>query len=254
MLWGAETWIIAILTGYILGSFPSAYVMGRIKGQDIGKLGDRNAGAANVYRSIGRWPGILVAVVDIAKGLIAVLLGRWLYAVLPAGTAVWGDVLSVRELFNSMSAGMVAGVAVILGHIRPLYLRLPAGRGAATAVGVLLATYPVIGVPLAVGGVGVLLTTRKSTIALAAFLIGIPVCMAATLLPRVGDRWSVEYSYPLVVYAFAVPIMVGLSHYISVRRIAQLEPEGGPAVSSLRTSPHHRGPAGTAAEDPALRR
>ena len=254
MLWDAGAWIIAALIGYVLGSFPTAYVVSRLKGQDIGEIGDRNAGAANVYRAIGPGPGILVAVVDIAKGLIAVLLGRWLYAVLPAGAAVWGDVLSVRELFSSTSAGMVAGVAVIFGHIRPLYLRLPAGRGAATAVGVLLATYPVTGVPLAVGGVGVLLFTKKSTVALATFLIGVPAVTAATLFPGMGDRWLGEYSYPLVVYAFSVPIMVGLSHYISVRRLAQLEPEGGPAVSSLRTLPRHRGPAGTAAEDPAPRR
>lgn len=212
MFWDAGTWIIAVLTGYVLGSFPTAYAVGRLKGQDIGEIGDRNAGAANVYRSIGAWPGILVGVVDIAKGLIAALI--------------------VRELFNSMSAGMVAGVAVIFGHIRPLYLRFPAGRGAATAVGVLLATFPTIGVPLGIAGVGVLLFTKRSTIALATFLIGIPAVTAATLLPGIADRWPGEYSYPLVVYSLAVPVMVGLSHYVSVKRLGQLGPEGGPAVSS----------------------
>ena len=234
MFWDAGTWIIAILIGYVLGSLPTAYVAGRLKGQEISEIGDRNAGAANVYRTIGPWPGILVAVVDIAKGLIAVLI--------------------VRELFNSMSAGMVAGVAVILGHIRPLHLRFPSGRGAATAVGVLLATYPVIGVPLAISGIGVLLFTKKPTAALATFLIGIPTVTAATLFPELGDRWLGDYSYPLLVYAFAVPVMVGLSHYVSVKRLAHLEPESGLAVPSLRTSSHHRGPAGTTAEDPALRR
>ena len=212
MFWDAGTWIVAVLAGYVLGSFPTAYAVGRLKGLDIGEIGDRNAGAANVYRTLGPWPGILVGVVDIAKGLIAALI--------------------VRELFNSMPAGMVAGVAVIFGHIRPLYLRFPAGRGAATAVGVLLATFPTIGVPLAIAGVGVLLFTKRSTAALATFLIGIPAVTAATLFPGTGDRWPGEYSYPLIVYAFAVPIMVGLSHYISVRRLGQLEPEGGPAVSS----------------------
>ena len=212
MFWDAGTWIVAVLAGYVLGSFPTAYAVGRLKGLDIGEIGDRNAGAANVYRTLGPWPGILVGVVDIAKGLIAALI--------------------VRELFNSMPAGMVAGVAVIFGHIRPLYLRFPAGRGAATAVGVLLATFPTIGVPLAIAGVGVLLFTKRSTVALATFLIGIPAVTAATLFPGTGDRWPGEYSYPLIVYAFAVPIMVGLSHYISVKRLGQLEPEGGPAVSS----------------------
>ncbi len=212
MFWDAGTWIVAVLAGYVLGSFPTAYAVGRLKGLDIGEIGDRNAGAANVYRTLGPWPGILVGVVDIAKGLIAALI--------------------VRELFNSMPAGMVAGVAVIFGHIRPLYLRFPAGRGAATAVGVLLATFPTIGVPLAIAGVGVLLFTKRSTVALATFLIGIPAVTAATLFTGTGDRWPGEYSYPLIVYAFAVPIMVGLSHYISVKRLGQLEPEGGPAVSS----------------------
>ena len=202
MLWDAGAWVIAALIGYALGSIPTAYVAGRLKGLDIQELGDRNAGAANVYRNIGPRAGILVGSVDIAKGAVAVIL--------------------VRALFDSDSTGMVAGFAVVMGHVRPLYLRQPGGRGAATAVGVLMATYPMVALPFSLACLVILAATRKSILALGTFLIGIPLM----------SYWPGGYDYPLMAYSVAIPLLVGLAHYLSVRRLSQLEPGGGPAVSS----------------------
>ncbi len=202
MLWDAGVWLIAALIGYSLGSLPTAYVAGRIKGLDIQDVGDRNPGAANVYRSVGRGAGILVGVVDIAKGAVAVFLAR--------------------ELFEADSAVMIAGFAVVMGHIRPLYLRQPGGRGAATAVGVLLATYPMLALPFGLACLVILGVTRRSIIPLGTFLIGIPLM----------SWWPGGYDYPLVAYSVAIPLLVGLAHYLSVRRLSHLEPGGGPAVSA----------------------
>jgi glycerol-3-phosphate acyltransferase PlsY len=202
LLWDAGAWAIAALSGYVLGSIPTAYAAGRLKGLDIQKLGDRNAGAANVYRSIGPRAGVLVAVVDIAKGAAAVLL---------AG-----------QLSDSDSTLMIAGFAVVGGHIRPLLPRQPGGRGAATAVGVLLATYPLLALPLGLACLGILAVSRKPIIPLGTFLIGVPLM----------TWWPGGYDYPFVAYSVAIPLLVGLAHFFSVRRLAQLEPGSGPAVSS----------------------
>ncbi|MCX7912336.1 MAG: glycerol-3-phosphate acyltransferase, partial [Dehalococcoidales bacterium] len=69
-------WLI-VLTGYIIGSFPTAYLAGRIlRGRDIRSMGDENAGAANAYRELGAAAGILVGLVDAAKGVAVILIAR----------------------------------------------------------------------------------------------------------------------------------------------------------------------------------
>ena len=70
-------WLISGLVSYLIGGLPTAYIAARmLKGQDIRKLGDRNVGAANVYRNIGPTAGLAVGAVDIAKGAVVVLLAR----------------------------------------------------------------------------------------------------------------------------------------------------------------------------------
>ena len=69
-------WLM-ILIGYLLGSVPTAYIAGRIvAGQDIKRLGDRNAGAANAYRQLGSNVGILVGIIDAAKGVLVILIAQ----------------------------------------------------------------------------------------------------------------------------------------------------------------------------------
>ena len=83
-------------------------------------MGDRNAGVANAARALGTAAGLAVGAIDIGKGLAAVLLAHW--------------------LLDSLVAQMFAGFMVIIGHVWPVFLQGRGGRGAATAVGMLLAT------------------------------------------------------------------------------------------------------------------
>jgi glycerol-3-phosphate acyltransferase PlsY len=115
--------VIAIITGYILGSIPSAYIAGRLKkGVDIRKVGGGNMGALNVIRETG-WPaGSLVLFADIGKGTLAVLIARWMDLPLP-----WI---------------LTAGFAAVAGHNWPVFLKFRGGKGGATVMGVLLALVP----------------------------------------------------------------------------------------------------------------
>ena len=194
-------WVILVLVSYLIGGIPTAYLAARwLKGQDIRQLGDRNVGAANVYRNIGTKAGIVVGVVDIAKG--------------------WAAVLLVRGLVDSTAAEMIAGVAVIAGHILPVYLRLRGGRGAATAVGVLLAMLPALTIPLSLSALVVLYLTKNAIKPLGFFFICVPIL-----------AW-LPYGYPstLIAYALGIPLMVGVSHYLSTRRLSPPEPGGEPAL------------------------
>ncbi len=181
------TWTSLILTSYLIGGIPTAYLVTRLlTGQDIRDLGDRNPGAANVFRSVSHKAGFSVGVVDILKGAAAVLL--------------------VRVLMDSTALEFMAGFAVLAGHNWPFHLGFRGGRGAATAVGVLLAMVPVVAIPVCAVALVVLRATKNATVALGVFLIAVPVL-----------AWPAGYSYAVVSYAVAVPVLVGLTHYHSTR-------------------------------------
>jgi glycerol-3-phosphate acyltransferase PlsY len=110
------------LTGYLLGNISSAYLFVRhVLHKDIRELGSGNAGATNVNRVLGVWAGLQVFVLDVFKGVLAVLVGGWL-----AG----------------MSGAMISGLAVVAGHDWPVVLNFRGGKGMATMLGVLLILLP----------------------------------------------------------------------------------------------------------------
>jgi acyl phosphate:glycerol-3-phosphate acyltransferase len=127
--------ILAIILGYLIGSIPSAYIVTRIfTGKDIrtigtGHTGVGNVGTRNVFVNVGKVPGIIVAVIDIAKGVGAVFLAEWL---------VSNPGLSSTELRTAVIYVLIAGLAAIVGHIWPVYLRFRGGAGLATSLGVLV--------------------------------------------------------------------------------------------------------------------
>src|SRR3954469_23803434 len=107
----------AIVTAYLIGSVPFALLLARHWGAaDLRRIGSGNVGAANVLRASGITAGVLVALLDVAKGAAGVLLAERMSAG-PASAAL-------------------AGVAAIVGHIYPVWLRFRGGKGVATACGV----------------------------------------------------------------------------------------------------------------------
>jgi acyl phosphate:glycerol-3-phosphate acyltransferase len=108
---------IPILVGYGLGSLPLGYlVASRLKGIDLRRVGSGNVGAANVYRTAGLAIAVLVVLVDVAKGASTVLFAA--------------------RFTTGAAQPVAAGVAAILGHMFPVWLRFHGGKGVATACGV----------------------------------------------------------------------------------------------------------------------
>ena len=179
------TWAGLGLLSYAIGSIPTAYLFTRyLLGRDIRQIGDLNSGAANVFRNVGAKAGIAVGAIDIIKGGLAIVLAKL--------------------LVDDTGMEMMAGAAALAGHIFPVHLRFRGGRGAATAVGVLIASLPIIGLPVGASCLVLLYITRKAIYPLAVFLIAIPAL-----------AWPVGYSASLAVYAVAVPVSIGLSHLFS---------------------------------------
>jgi len=148
---------IASLAGlaiaYLVGSTPTGYLAGKLlKGIDIREHGSGSTGATNVLRTLGGWPALVVLLVDLLKGVGAVVFARWYYPWLADLPFV-----SPPAVFDLRTwapwAVCLAGLAVLLGHSRSIWLNFTGGKSAATGLGVLLAlSWPVgFGAAAAVG-------------------------------------------------------------------------------------------------------
>jgi glycerol-3-phosphate acyltransferase PlsY len=170
---------LALIAAYVIGSVPSAYIIGRLrKGADIRDLGSRNMGAMNVFYSVGFWWGVLVLALDIGKGAAAVAVA---------------DAMGVPEL-----AVFAAGVISVLGHSFPVFLGFRGGKGGATCIGVLFYLMPQA-IPIAVGVFAlILLLTRYPTVSYSVGLLTFP--FAGRLM---YERWELTlFSVVLLLVPF----------------------------------------------------
>jgi glycerol-3-phosphate acyltransferase PlsY len=128
-------WVVAALVGYLVGAINPATIIARIFRVDLRSSGSGNPGATNVGRVLGpRW-GIVVGVLDVLKGFVPAF----------AFGALVGQ-----------TAGEVAGLAAVLGHITSPYLKGRGGKGVATTLGAILGVQPVLAIPVLMAfGVGV---------------------------------------------------------------------------------------------------
>lgn len=185
---------VAIICAYLIGSFPSAYIAGRVrKGIDIREVGSRNMGAMNVFYKVGFVEGILVLAVDIGKGAAAVALARWLGV--------------------PMIAELLAGAAAVIGHSFPVFLKFRGGRGGATCIGVLIFLIPwSIPVYLAIFGLSLLLT-RYPTLSYSVALLCFPFI-----------AWLIYHSGVLVAFSVGILLLPGVKY---IPRIKEMRATGG---------------------------
>jgi glycerol-3-phosphate acyltransferase PlsY len=156
--------LLLIPVAYLVGTFPAAELVARATGHDVMREGSGNPGASNVYRLAGWKPGLVVLLADIAKGAIASAVGL---------------------ILDGHRGAYILGLAAVLGHVAPITRRFRGGRGVATAGGVMIVLYPLIGVALAV--LWFLLArvvVRKASVASIVAAAGFPIGVALT-----GNSW-----------------------------------------------------------------
>lgn len=157
-------YVLAIIIGYAIGNIAPAYFVGKKIGSiDIREHGSGNAGATNVWRVLGARPGIFVFVIDMLKGVIAVVIGK--------------------ALGGEMGAAL-AGCAVILGHDYPALLGFKGGKGVSTSFGVVLCLAPWVLITCSIIGIIIIKTTRYVSLGSICGMILAPIFMIVYNYPN----------------------------------------------------------------------
>ncbi|MCX6013894.1 MAG: glycerol-3-phosphate acyltransferase [Chloroflexi bacterium] len=179
-----------ILAGYLIGSIPTAYILGRlIKGIDLRKCGDGNIGAANAYREIGPRTGIVVLFADMLKGAVAVI---------------------ISDQFNSLNIVLLTGLATVIGHNWSIFIRFKGGRGQSTAVGVFTALLPIP--MLILIAISFILNCIKRNTMLTGVILFVPLWLISLIMHK---------PIALVIFSIVLPCLVGITHYITTRNLPE---------------------------------
>jgi glycerol-3-phosphate acyltransferase PlsY len=149
--------ILLLVFAYILGSVPSGYLLGKLRGVDVRAVGSGNVGATNVARAVGKSQGVITLIADAAKGYLPVL------AALHLGQ-------------DSLTIALTASAA-FLGHLYPLFLKFQGGKGVATGFGALLALAPMATLVLLVVFALVVGATRMVSLGSLATAVAAPLSL-----------------------------------------------------------------------------
>lgn len=213
-------WIGATIgpaVAYLLGSTPTGYLVGKLLyGVDIREHGSKSTGATNVLRTVGKWPALMVLLLDVLKGAGAVVFTRWFYPwfyTLPSVTPP--ATLDLQTLMPW--AICLAGLAALLGHGRSIWLNFTGGKSVAAGLGVLLA----MSWPVGLGGAIVFGLT------LAVFrIVSLSSMLAA--LTAIILVCALEQPLPFRLMVVAGGIYVIVRHRANIQRLLALtEPRVG---------------------------
>jgi len=180
--------VLIILLAYLIGAIPFGVIIGRIFKVDIMSRGSKNIGATNVVRTVGVIPGILVLTLDLLKGTLATYL-------------------AIYFLIEPLLI-ITAGLAAILGHMFPVYLKFKGGKGAAVGLGVLLAIAPTIFLYAALWTVVIVAIFRYVSLA----SITGPILIAVLMY-----YWNVPLPY--LVACLMVAILMVFKHVPNIKRL-----------------------------------
>ena len=206
--------IVAAALGYLLGSCPTGLLICNALGIEIRRRGSGNIGATNVLRVVGKKWGYTVFALDALKGLLAVAiastLSRWI----------------APEARRPELVGIVAGVACVLGHTFPVWLRFHGGKGVATSAGVLLGLMPIAVLSVFIVWLLLFQLSRYVSVASIGAAVALPIFVAIYL--------HLRFVKGLVLLPFSILIaaVVVWRHRSNLRRLFQGEEERFPDKSS----------------------
>ena len=194
--------ISIILISYLLGSIPTGFLIGKyLKNIDLRTIGSGSTGATNVLRNVGKWPALFVFIIDVGKGLIAVILAQHL-------ARSYADQGLIELL------AVLAGISSISGHIWPIWLKGKGGKAVATGLGMFLALSWKVG--LASLGIFLIVLAQSKFVSLSSIA-------AAILLPIFMFLNLGNASHPYFVISLIVSLLVIWKHRTNINRLLKGE-------------------------------
>src|SRR5579883_3303961 len=197
--------VLVALLGYLWGSIPSGYWMGKLlRGADfdVRDYGSHKIGATNVLRTLGKWPAAIVFVFDLSKGLLPTLIGMFVPFFIAGG---WGAPL--------------AGLAALLGHCFPVFIGFKGGRGVMTGAGVILLLSPLTFIVCALFAISTIAIWRYVSLG---SIIG---CLSATIcgvilyvIGLANPHFFAAIGLPTLCYLIVAPGLIVLFHHDNIGR------------------------------------
>ena len=189
---------IAAIPSYLIGAIPCGLLIGLVKGIDIRKTGSGNIGATNVTRSVSPLAGKICFFCDFLKGMLPALLIQYVIKGVPL-------------------AAIICGMAAVLGHMFPIYLKFKGGKGISTAAGVAIALAPLpLVTALAVWG-AVFYAFRY--VSLASIIAAVMLPVSAFIFSLVNTGSPVARSKQTLIFFIVIAILAVVKHTSNIKRL-----------------------------------
>lgn len=183
--------LICFIVSYLLGNIQTGILIGKIMNNiDLRSHGSGSAGATNALRILGRQSALLTLVGDCLKGVLAVCFGL---------------------LISGRNGGMLAAVAVVVGHIWPVFFGFKGGKGVATSIGISLCLTPAQGLIVIIVGIGIFLVTK--TVSLASITAVILYALIMTITAIASGSW-IPFLFGIV-----MTMLVLFAHRENIQRL-----------------------------------
>jgi glycerol-3-phosphate acyltransferase PlsY len=184
--------VILIIAAYLIGSIPTGIVVAKILGApDPRTIGSGNIGATNVGRTAGKAAGIITLIGDVLKGFLIILLAFYMFG-------------------NSPKEISLAGLAVFLGHLFPVFLKFKGGKGVATTLGVFLAIGPLQAILALI--IFIILVAIFKYVSVASMIASVSIPLLLNLSPTTS---------PYIPLAVIISVLIILKHSDNIKRLIQ---------------------------------
>ncbi|MEA1975837.1 MAG: glycerol-3-phosphate 1-O-acyltransferase PlsY [Bacillota bacterium] len=183
-----QNYILLIVIGYLIGSIPFSFIVGKLLSDiDIREHGSGNAGATNAFRVLGLKGGLLSFIGDFSKGVLAVLIGKYILG---------------------LDGGLLTGLVAVIGHCYPITLNFKGGKGVATSAGIIIAVNPIMGLILIVFQFSIVYFTKYVSLA---------SILAALLFPILSLIFKMENNF--IVLSIFLALFITYRHRTNIKRL-----------------------------------
>ena len=201
-----KTWFVLVLLAYLLGSIPFGLLIGRARGIDVRKHGSGNIGATNVKRVVGRTWGHLCLVLDILKGFIPTIVA-------------WRMIVPESPDASAGLRWILVGLATVLGHTFPIYLKFRGGKGVSTTIGVALGIFPYFTVAMIAALLGYAIARLATGVVAAGSLALAVVFPIAVFVYLKLDGVPLNHAWPMITVSIVLGLLIIVRHHSNIMRL-----------------------------------